>query len=349
MARVSPTLEGFRAAFRRPSFALAEITWRWMIGATAFVLIFYGFFEYLNTLPVTSGELFFLRTRHPYLVWRALAHILRGSMSRGVIAMMVAALLLCLLWILAASLGRMATVRAMIDYFRERTAAFENAGTDKSEQQSPSDMPLSLSSLLRLNFLRATVTLAAILGTIGAAILASMASTTVHPRPGLPFFLFLPMAALVGLFWWVLNWFLSLSTIFAVRDGADAIQAISSAVDFCRDRFGAVLAVSTSTALLHIAAFVIATSMVSLPLGLMPLVPWRLVLLCMLVVSLLYFALADWISTARFAGYVCILETPAVLLAPPPPPPVIAAPALLATTIDRDELILSDLPHPATG
>src|SRR5579862_7797243 len=79
---ISPTAEGFRAAFRRPSLTAAEIMWRWTAGATAAALVLFGLFEYLSTLPVTNGELLFLRTRHPYFVAEALARILRGSLNR---------------------------------------------------------------------------------------------------------------------------------------------------------------------------------------------------------------------------------------------------------------------------
>ncbi len=119
---ISPTAEGFRAAFRRPSLTLAEITWRWTAGATAAALFVFGLFEYLDTLPVTNGELLFLRTRHPYLVGEAIAHILRGSLNRVVIAGLFAALMLAVLWIVAASVGRIATVRGLLDYFRRDVA-----------------------------------------------------------------------------------------------------------------------------------------------------------------------------------------------------------------------------------
>ena len=92
MSRISPTLEGFRAAFRRPSLTFGEILWRWSFGATTVALLLFGFFEYLATLPVTNGELFFLRTRHPFFVAQALAHILHGSLYRAVISLLVAAL-----------------------------------------------------------------------------------------------------------------------------------------------------------------------------------------------------------------------------------------------------------------
>src|SRR5258708_3123982 len=115
---ISPTTEGFRAAFRRPSLALAEIMWRWTVGATAASLLIFGLFEYLRTLPVTNGELLFLRTRHPYLVGEAIAHILRGSGIRALMAGVLAAMLLTMLWVVAASVGRIATVRGLLEYFR---------------------------------------------------------------------------------------------------------------------------------------------------------------------------------------------------------------------------------------
>src|ERR1700681_167166 len=119
---ISPTIEGFRAAFRRPSLTLAEIMWRWMIGATATALFVFGMFEYLDSLPVTNGEVFFLRTRHPYLVGEAIAHILRGNLHRAVMASLLAVLMLAVLWIVAASVGRIATVRGLLDYFRGNVA-----------------------------------------------------------------------------------------------------------------------------------------------------------------------------------------------------------------------------------
>src|ERR1700733_8959479 len=100
---ISPTLEGFRAAFRRPSLTLAEIMWRWIVGATAAAIFIFGLFEYLDTLPITNGELLFLRTRHPYFVAEAIAHILRGSLNRAAMAALLTALLLSVLWIFVAS------------------------------------------------------------------------------------------------------------------------------------------------------------------------------------------------------------------------------------------------------
>jgi hypothetical protein len=375
---ISPTTEGFRAAFRRPSLTLAEITWRWIAGGTAIAVFLFGLVEYLDTLPVTNGELLFLRTRHPYFVGEAIAHILRGSGNRVVAASMLAMLLVGSLWIMAASVGRIATVRAVLDYFRRngpqgaivggiavdvlqnhiaqdgaRDVA-RNVDTDLiagASQVSPSEVSggsRPLRTLVRLNFLRAAVALAALLGFVGASILAGMASPDADPRPALAFFLFLPLAALICLAWWTLNWALSLAGMFAVRDGEDAMGAISAAVSFCRERSGPVLAVTIWTGLAHLVALVAATTVISMPVGFIAVVPWRLVIAAMLLLTLVYFALVDWLYMARLAGYVCIAEMPEAALEPMPSAPARVPPAIM-TTMDRDEPILSDVPNPISG
>jgi hypothetical protein len=378
MPRISPTLEGFRATWRQPSLTFAEIAWRWTVGATACALFVFGFVEYLNTLPVSNGDLLLLRTRQPLLIGQAISHILRGSLSRAAMASLLAALVLTGLWIIAASIGRSTTTKALLEYFaiRRDVAGYVSAANsttaapqDAADTVSPATAPSTArrdeenaipapakatrpTSLLGLNFLRATLVLAAILGLQGAAILSSFASPRTNPQPGLAFFLFLPLAALVCLVLSALNWLLSLAALFAVRAGEDTLSAISTAVAFCRDRARPVSAVSAWSTLAHLAAFLTATTAVSIPLSLLHIAPVRLVIVGVLLVTLAYFAVADWLYVARLAGYVCIAEIPEALLAPPlpqPPAPIpptaYVPPPQPQTTIDRDERILSDLPN----
>jgi hypothetical protein len=356
---ISPTVEGFRAAFRRPSLALAEIAWRWTVGATAAALFLFGLIQYLDTLPVTNGELLLLRTRHPYLVGEAIAHILRGSQNRVVMAALLVSLMMVVLWIAAASVGRMATVRGLIEYFRGdmtcyipavgNTARTTNDGErDVASNVSTARIGNTLAALLRLNFLRAAVGLAAAFGLVGAGILAGLVSPEANPQPVLAFILFLPLAALICFVWWTLNWVLSLAGMFAVREGGDAVGAIGAAVAFCRERTGRVFAVTIWIGLAHLVAFVAATTVVSTPLGFVAVVPWRLVVAAMILATVIYFAIADWLYVTRLAGYVCIAETPEALLSPSPAAPPVAGPPVPArpvqNEIDRDELILSDVP-----
>ena len=300
------------------------------------------------------------------LVGQVLAHILRGSANRAVIAGTIGALALCGLWIFAASIGRLVTIRELLNYFAGRREAVavvaadpaldvaikENATQDRVGNISANS---SLSTLIRLNFLRVALALAAILSLAGAAIVAGFASPAADPRPGMAFFLFLPIAGLVVCVWSALNWLLSLAGIFAVRDSEDAVGALSAAVTLSRERPGPVFAVSTWTGFAHLVTWVGASSLISMPLGFAPILPWRLVVAGMIVLSLAYFALADWLYMARLAGYVGIMEMPEALMNPAPLPPVPQIPAPFvpppippSTSIDREEPILSDLPMLAT-
>jgi hypothetical protein len=334
MSGVSPTIEGFRGAFRRPSLTFAEIAWRWTVGAVAWGLFLFSFVEYLGSLPVTNGDEALLRTRQPLLVGRAFAHILRGSLNRAGLAALLAALALSLLWIIAASVGRGASVRSLLDYFRRGVAS------NVSTETHPSTDPRLLPSLIGINFLRIALTIAGLFAFGGAALLVRLALPRAHPESGLAFVLFLPLAGLICIVWPMLNWLLSLACMFAVRDGDDVLSAISAAVTFSRERSGPVFAVSIWTGLAHLTAFSVATTAVSFPIAFVRVVPTRLVIACVILVMLAYFAVVDWLYMARLGGYVCIAEMPESLAesAPLPTPPP-------RTSVDRDELILSDVPN----
>jgi hypothetical protein len=340
---ISPTAEGFRAAFRRPLLTFAEITWRWVVGATATVLFFFGLFEFLDTLPVTNGELLFLRTRNPFLVSQAIGHILRGHLNRGLLSLILAAILLAVIWIIAASLGRITTVEALLEYFRARFTADTTHEGENEVSSNPTQGRFA--ALLRLNFLRVAVALAGFVGLAGAAVVARSASTRPDPQTGMAFVLFVAIAGVVCLIGYELNWLLSLAAVFVVRDADDVIGAISSSVALCRRRPAALFAASIWTGVAHLIVFTAASMVVSVPVALAGILPWRLTMLGVVLLTLSYLAVADWLYTARLAGFVCIAEIPDALLAPPPLP----APTIPAATIDRDELILSDVPIPQPG
>ncbi len=349
MKQRSPTLEGFRAIFRQPSFGLAEIAWRWSFGVAAGLLLTFSFLEYLDTLPVTRGELFLLRTHHPILISQAITHIFRGSAPRVVAAAVVLALALAIAWIGIASLGRAATVKALLYYFRESGAA-NRPKTPPLRLWGGQEENWRLRSLVGLNFFRVGVTLAAAVGCLGALLLAGFASPKADPSPGGAVLIFLMLVMFIGLAWSVVNWFLSLAAIFVVGDGRDTFGAVAAAVDLCRFRTGPVFAAATWFGLGHIVAFVVASSVVAFPLAFAGVLPAGVVLGGVLLVTLLYFAVVDFLYVGRLAAYVCIVEGPET---PPAPenaddPPSGTQHSALSiqpqTCVDAGELILSDTP-----
>jgi len=341
MQQRSPTLEGFRAIFQRPSFGFAEIAWRWSFGAAAGVLLVFSFFEYLDTLPVSNDDLLLLRTRQPLLISRAVLDIFRGSSFRLFEIVAVLALTLGVAWVVVASLGRAATLSALVAHFRESDAPASLQHEEKSWR---------LPSLFALNFFRLGATLAATVGCLAAVLLGEMASRPGDLSPGSAFLITLTVAMLVWLALSIVNWFLSLAAVFVVAHGQDTFGAIVAAVDLCQTRTGSIFAAATWFGLAHITAFVVASSAVGFPLGFAAVLPVAAVLGGVLLVTLLYLAVADFLYIGRLAAYVAMVELPESTVAlsdsgtapesTGPPTPA----SLSETRVDPAELILSDVP-----
>lgn len=316
--------------FSRPSFGLAEIAWRWSFGAAMCSLLLYGFAEFLDTLPVTPADMLLLRSRQPVLVSRAFARILHGSAPRAVAAFLVLTFAASVLWIAANSFGRLATVRALFDYFR----SLEPADSTTAET-----LPIPRTrSLVGLGFLRITAVLAAAVGSVAAFVAVGIVSNPADPSPGAAFLVFLAVLTFVWMAWSMLNWILSLAAVFAVSEGRDTFGALGAALGLCRSRPGSVFAVGFWFGTAHLTAFVVATSAIGFPLSFAPFLPPAVTIGGVLMVTLVYFAIADFLYVGRLGGYVAILELPDPPV-PEPVPPVVPP----AFTIDRDELILSDL------
>jgi hypothetical protein len=314
--------------FRRPSLGLAEIAWRWSFGAAAGLLVTLCCLEYLDTLPVSRGNLLLLRSRQPVLISQAVGNIVRGSGPRLVQAFIVLAIALTAGWILVAALARAATIQALLVHFRE--------GSSKS------DIDWRLDSLVGLNFLRTAIFLAAIVGCCAGFVLGNSISVQDEAAVDATFLIGTMVGGLVWLAWSMMNWFLSLAAIFVVANGRNTFGAIADAVDFLRHRAGPVFAVGTWFGLAHVTVFMVAGSAAAFPLGLATVLPSRFVLVGLLVVMLLYFAVADFVYIGRLAAYVAILELPPE----PGPPPSVVSPQPTGG-IDSSELILSEVPSPA--
>src|SRR6202022_3439760 len=212
MKRRSPTLEGFQVLFRQPALGLAEIAWRWSFSLAVAASLLYSVGQYLATLPVTSAEIFLLRTRQPVLILQALDRIFQGSAPRAVAAAIVLALALTLGWIVLASVGRAATLKALFGYFRENSEPSDSAVDGTAGTPS-----WRMASLIGLNSLRASAALAAVVGgTLGALLLAAASSSRTDPAPGRALLIFFVLTMLAGLAWTTLNWVLSLAAIFVV-------------------------------------------------------------------------------------------------------------------------------------
>jgi len=333
----SPTIEGFRAIFRHPELALAEVSWRWTFGAAASLLVLFTLLQYFDSLLVTTADALFLNTRHPLLVSQAVGHMIAGSGERLMAAGIFVSLTLGAFWIVASSVGRAATIRPLLQYF---SGAQLTPSDFTNEQRYARPMRVRhIRSLAALNFLRLTLVLAGLLALVSSGILSSFMSTAKDPQPGLAFLTFIPLALLVVLSWSSMNWILSIAPLFVLRDQSDTFGAFASAFDFCLDRAGAISWSSTVCATCHFVAFAIASSVVVFPLALVGLVPGVIVATAIAILTLVYFAVVDFLYLARLAAYVCILQTPK--------PPISVAAATLLPYVPRESALQTPLPATA--
>jgi len=303
MVSESPISVGFRTAFREPAVVLAEIAWRWTFGFAAWVLVVASFLAYLDTLPITRTELLMLRSRIPGLVADAVGQIFSGSGGRLTMAVAIVLPAILAIWILCASLGRAATLKALL----------------RREGR------LALAPQFGLSFLRASVTLASLIGYLGALILAGRAAAaTAEIRSGVFFVVFVVLGTATAVVRSRLNWFLSLAAIFAACDGSDTFSAINEAIGLFRRRAGRFTGVGAAFGTIHVALFGFTSMVALLALSLAVKVPTAVTLFLLAVITLGYFAAVDFLHVARLGAYLAIDESdrlpPPIMVASVPPP-----------------------------
>ena len=154
-------------------------------------------------------------------------------------------------------------------------------------------------------------------------------------------------ALLPALAWMVLNWLLSTASVFVVAKREMTFSSVASTLRALQNQTAAMIAPGAFFGIPHLIGFGIAfvTILFLLPIT----VAHPVAFLVLWPVILIYSIFANSLYTARLAAYAfvaCGGESTAdwVTRRSIPPP----EPRGAASAVDKDELILSDLPQPAT-
>jgi hypothetical protein len=334
MRSSSPTAEGFRLIFRRPAIPLAEIAWRWACAAAVWFLSASFLVQYADSLRANRVDRLLLGTRQPALILRALHRITYGSALRFTAGGILLVIGLIVAWILLSSLGRAATLKAMM------------AELDITSPENPRRGMIF--SLLGLNSLRAATALAAIVAMIGTVLVASGVWASTHLPATDAARLWLALLFLVWTAWAMLNWLLSTSAMFVATDRLSSFDAVSATVGWCRDRLGSVIAAGIWFGLIHGGAFLSAWGAALTVLSMAQVLGTAPTLFLEFLIVVIYCAVADWLYIGRLTAYLAILRRGDTLDLPEPqmPPPLF--PPSEKVSVDQTELILSDLPLLAT-
>ncbi|MGA2370168.1 MAG: hypothetical protein ACLPPV_10145 [Candidatus Korobacteraceae bacterium] len=302
----SPFRDGFAALRHEPVLLAAELTWRWCFGLAAWGLGIIAIALFLDSLRVAPVDQFLLRTLQPQLLENALRHIFRGSLSRFVLEQTVLFLGVTVLWSLAATAGRAATLRRLVAMF--------------SSDEEPQSMHWQFAPIFLLQLLRVLWTMIAVAVGFGVFLYGVVMAQNGHPMRAalaLSAGLGVPFLAIV------LNWFFGVAPLFCIRNGADAMEALKQAVDFTAEQAGRLFLLAVGFFALRLVwAGTMWLAFLS-PLNWIAQIGGRWTMLLMAAVALVYFAGADLLYLARLAGYVSLVEDdshPAPTIEPAMPP-----------------------------
>jgi hypothetical protein len=309
----SPFRDGFAALWYEPALLAAELTWRWCFGLSAWFLGIISIRLFLGSLAVGRLDQFLLRTMQPILLIEALQHIFRGSLSRFLLQQTLLWLGLMLLWSLAATAGRAATLRRLVAMFRIEP------------EEDAESTQWNVAPIFILQLLRAGWSLMAFGAAIGLWLYGvAMASNGHAMRAAFALSFGVCGAFLMGV---TLNWYLGIAPLFCVRNSASAREAVNQAIDFSQDHGGRLSLLAFAFLLLRMFwAGMMWLAFLS-PLSWTARIGPRWAAVLMGLVALVYFAGADLLHLARLAAYVSLaedhsdtaLQEPAVLPEPLPP------------------------------
>lgn len=284
--RHSPFHEGFAAIRRQPAVFFSELAWRWTFGLSALLMMAYGALRYSHFLVLTDADNAALKSRVPETMAPVVVRILRDSGEQLINIVVVVALAMAASWMVMAAIGRAATLRALLG---------EGASSARA--------------LLGLSFLRAVLALAAGSATFGAMFVASFAATRgPENRPEIFVPVFLGLVAFVTLGFSVLNWYLSLAPLFAVRERRGTLWAVADTFTLVHRQRTAFTGTGGAFAGVRLLVVVVFTVISLLPLALLGKVPGWLVGTLLVLLALAYFAVSDFLYVARLAAYARIVE-----------------------------------------
>ena len=240
----------------------------------------------LGSMPVRNGDIAALRGRDTVVMAAAALHIWQSSGAHLLEVFLIVVAAASLLWLLAAAIGRIVTLEPLLPAAKRNYAG-----------------------VFGLSFLRVlcgwfgiALCLAVIVASSFAA--AEVSDDAAHPNFALYFLLLLVGLPVVLMVWGALNWYLSVAPIFCLRDGKRAFDSVGEAMREAGRRRREFWSISAGYAVPRLLALVLLIVFAALAAaGLNQ----TSAIVVIVLLSLAYFALADFFYIARMAAYIGLL------------------------------------------
>jgi hypothetical protein len=279
----NPITQGLRAVTRDPAIFLVEILWRWSFAVLACMLVAGVGLMLLGPLHVGKAWDTAWSSRDPQRIGQFLVVIILLLGTKLIIVAIAVPLAIALLWGILAALGRFVTVKRL-----------------RSGLTS-----LRFRTVFALQLLRGLVSWFALIllfaTTLGEALIATRGT---QPDLVLYYLMVMPSVVLIGVSWLILNWYLSLAAIFG-REGQSLRGAFRQARQTVRQQRSDFAGTGFVFLLFRTVILLIALAICGLTSGMAGTAPQSYFVL-LVVVSLVYFAVADFLYMARMAAYLAL-------------------------------------------
>jgi hypothetical protein len=278
----NPITQGLRAVWQDPFIFLLEILWRWSFALLGGLLLFAAGLMLFGSLPVGPYWSSAWSSHDPGKMGATILTILLLLGIKAVIAAIAVPIMLALLWGILSGLGRWVTVKRL-----------------------RSGMSLRLGAMFALQFLRAFLTwISAVL--LIAAVIGEALIATRGPRPDLALYylLVMPSVLLIGIFWLVLNWRLTLAAVFGQEEQSFG-SAFRQARQIVRRQRSDFAGTGFVFLLFRAVVLMVAVAICGLTSGMVGSSPQTYFTLAT-VVAVAYFAASDYLYMARMAAYLAL-------------------------------------------
>jgi uncharacterized membrane protein len=279
----NPITQGLRTVARDPAIFLVEILWRWSFALLACLLVIGVGLMLLGPLHVGHRWDMAVRTRDPQRMTQLLVTVLLILGMKAVVAALAIPVAIAFLWSIFSALGRFVTIRRL------------RVGLTS----------LRFPSILALQFLRGFVCWFCFVlffgATFGEALIASRG-----PKPDLLLYylMVMPSVVVISAFWLTVNWYLSLAAFFG-REGQGFRGALREARQTIRQQRSDFAGTGLVFLLFRTIILLVAVAICGLASGMEGTDPQSYFVL-LVVVSLAYCAIADFLYMARMAAYLAL-------------------------------------------
>jgi len=279
----NPITQGIKSVARDPALFLVEILWRWSFVIVACLLIASAGAMLLGPLHIGNAWDSASRSRDPQRMGQLALMVLLILGVKAIIAAIAVPLAIALLWGIFSALGRFVTVKRL------------RAGLSS----------LRFRSILALQLLRGFISWFCLI-LLAAAIFGETLIATRGSKPDLLLFylMIMPSVVLIGAFWLVCNWYLSLAAIFGRKEQTfrGAIRQARQTVRLQRSDFAGTGFVFL---LIRIALLLVGVAICGLTSGMAGSSPQNYFALLM-VVLLAYLTVVYFLYMSRMAAYLAL-------------------------------------------